>query len=254
METITQERFGAVTVLTLNRPERMNALSKPLLQELDDTLTSLGDDPQTRVVVLTGAGPKAFSAGADINEQRDFSPEDAYAHMRWGQAIFDRIETFAKPTIAAVNGVAFGGGLELALACDLRVVADTARLGLPEITLGSFPGWGGTQRLPALIGASRAMRMMFVGDPVSAQWALEAGLANDVVEADALLDRTLALADSIARHAGEALAELKYVVRTGLREGRAAGLEAEARGVGALWGSPAQKAAQEAFFARRKRS
>jgi enoyl-CoA hydratase len=254
METITQERFGAVTVLTLNRPERMNALSKPLLQELDDALTSLRDDPHTRVVVLTGAGAKAFSAGADINEQRDFSPDDAYAHMRWGQAIFDRIETFAKPTIAAVNGVAFGGGLELALACDLRVVADTARLGLPEITLGSFPGWGGTQRLPALIGASRAMRMMFVGDPVSAQWALEAGLANDVVAADALLERTLALADSIARHAGEALAELKSVVRTGLREGRAAGLEAEARGVGVLWGSPAQKAAQEAFFARRKRS
>jgi enoyl-CoA hydratase/carnithine racemase len=254
METITQERFDAVTVLTLNRPERMNALSKPLLQSLDDALTSLGDDAQTRVVVLTGAGTKAFSAGADINEQRGFSAEDAYEHMRWGQAIFDRIETFAKPTIAAINGVAFGGGLELALACDLRIVANTARLGLPEITLASFPGWGGTQRLPALIGASRAMRMMLAGDPVSAQWALDAGLANDVAEASALLDQTLTLAKSIARHSGEALASLKSVVRTGLYEGRAAGLEAEARGVGRLWGSPAQKEAQEAFFARRKAS
>ena len=253
-QTITQERIDAVSVLTLNRPERMNALGKPLLQSLDDALTRLADDAQTRVVVLTGAGTKAFSAGADINEQRDFSPTDAYEHMRWGQAIFDRIETFAKPTIAAINGVAFGGGLELALACDLRIVADTARLGLPEITLASFPGWGGTQRLPALIGASRAMRMMLTGDPVSAQWALDAGLANDVVDADTLRDQALALANAIARHSGEALAELKSVVRTGLREGRAVGLEAEARGVGRLWGSAAQKEAQAAFFARRKRA
>ncbi len=253
MELIQQERFDAVTVLTLNRPERMNALSKPLLQSLDDAFASLGNDTHTRVIVLTGAGTRAFSAGADINEQRGFSPEDAYAHMRWGQAIFDRVEAFAKPTIAAINGVALGGGLELALACDLRIVADTARLGLPEITLASFPGWGGTQRLPALIGASRAMQMMFAGEPVSAQWALAAGLANEIVEAEALRDRTLSLAHSIARHSGEALNALKAVIRIGLREGRAAGLEAEARGVGALWGSPAQKEAQEAFFARRKK-
>ena len=254
MELIQQAHFDAVTVLTLNRPERMNALSKPLLQSLDDAFASLGGDARTRVVVLSGAGNKAFSAGADINEQRGFSPEDAYAHMRWGQAIFDRIEAFAKPTIAAINGVALGGGLELALACDLRIMADTARLGLPEITLASFPGWGGTQRLPALIGAARAMQMMFVGAPVSAQWACEAGLVNEVVEASALPDRTLALAQSIARHSGEALTALKSAIRTGLREGRAAGLEAEARGVGALWGSPAQKQAQDAFFARRKNS
>ncbi|MGF6758029.1 enoyl-CoA hydratase/isomerase family protein [Paraburkholderia sp. GAS42] len=252
METIRQERFGAVTVLTLNRPERMNALSKPLLQSLDNALVSLGNDAHTSVVVLTGAGTKAFSAGADINEQRDFSPDDAYAHMRWGQAIFDRIEAFPKPTIAAINGVAFGGGLELALACDLRIVADTARLGLPEITLASFPGWGGTQRLPALIGPSRALRMMFVGDSVSPEWALNAGLANDVVEASALLDHTLMLANLIAQNSGEALATLKSVVRIGIYDGRAAGLDAEARGVGALWGTSAQKEAQEAFFARRK--
>lgn len=252
METLRKERVGAVAVLTLNRPERMNALSKSLLQSLDDALASVGNDASTSVVVLTGAGTKAFSAGADINEQRDFSPEDAYAHMRWGQAIFDRIETFSKPMIAAINGVAFGGGLELALACDLRIVADTAQLGLPEITLASFPGWGGTQRLPALIGASRALQMMFVGSPVSAEWALTAGLANDVVEASGLLDRTLALANLIGQNSGEALTTLKSVVRTGLYEGRAAGLEAEARGVGALWGSPAQKKAQDAFFARRK--
>ncbi|WP_414447123.1 enoyl-CoA hydratase/isomerase family protein [Burkholderia sp. 22PA0099] len=253
METIRTERFGAVALLTLERPERMNALSKPLLQSLDAAFTALGHDDDTRVVVLTGAGAKAFSAGADINEQRDFSPEDAYAHMRWGQAIFDRIEACPKPTIAAINGVAFGGGLELALACDLRIVADTARLGLPEITLASFPGWGGTQRLPAIIGVPRALRMMLAGDPVSPEWALAAGLVNEVVEADALLDHALALASLIARNSGEALAAVKSVVRTGVHEGRAAGLEAEARGVGALWGTPAQKAAQDAFFARRNR-
>ncbi|WP_250470029.1 enoyl-CoA hydratase/isomerase family protein [Caballeronia sp. GAFFF2] len=252
METICQECIGAVTVLTLSRPERMNALNKPLLQSLDDAFAQVASDERTRVIVLTGAGEKAFSAGADIKEQRGFSSDDAYAHMRWGQAIFDRIEMFTKPTIAVLNGVALGGGLELALACDMRVAADTARLGFPEITLASFPGWGGTQRLPALIGASRAMQMMCSGEIQSAQWALQAGLVNDVVSASTVMNHAITLAASIARHSGEALAMLKSVVRTGLTDGRVAGLEAEARGVAALWGTPAQQAAQEAFFSRNK--
>ncbi|WP_233858441.1 enoyl-CoA hydratase/isomerase family protein [Paraburkholderia sp. HD33-4] len=253
METVRLERHGWVALLTLNRPERMNALSKPLLESLDSTFLELASDSEIRVVVLTGAGDRAFSAGADITEQRGFSADDAYAHMRWGQAIFDRIETFPKPTIAAINGVAFGGGLELALACDLRLIASSARVGLPEITLASFPGWGGTQRLPALIGASRAMRIMLTGEPVSAVDALAVGLVNEVVESEELLDRTTQLAESIAHHAPEALACLKSVVHVGLHQGREAGLEAEARGVGKLWGSPAQKAAQEAFFARKNK-
>jgi enoyl-CoA hydratase/carnithine racemase len=252
MALITRQRVDAVTILTLKRPERMNALSKPLLQTLDDEIEHLCGDPQTRVVVITGAGAKAFSAGADIDEQRGFTPDHAYAHMRWGQAIFDRIEACAKPTIAALNGVALGGGLELALACDIRLAAGSARIGLPEISLASFPGWGGTQRLPALLGASRALRMMCSGELMTAQWAHQAGLVDDVVEAEALMDHVLTLAQSIARHSPDALAMLKSVVRTGLREGRAAGLEAEARGVAELWGTPEQKAAQEAFFSKKK--
>lgn len=253
MELISQQRFGAVTLLTLDRSERMNALSKPLLQNLDDAFAQLASDAHTRVVVITGAGAKAFSAGADIDEQRGFSPDDAYMHMRWGQAIFNRIEEFKKPTVAALNGVALGGGLELALACDIRLAAETARLGLPEITLASFPGWGGTQRLPSLIGKSSALRMMYSGELMSAQWARDAGLVDEIFGPDALIDRTLTLAQSIARHSGDALAEVKSVVRTGLLEGRVAGLEAEARGVAKLWGTPAQKSAQEMFFARKNR-
>ncbi|GAB5097737.1 enoyl-CoA hydratase/isomerase family protein [Caballeronia sp. HLA56] len=252
MELISQQRFDGVTVLTLDRPERLNALSKPLLKRLDEIFVELASDERTRVVVITGSGTRAFSAGADIEEQRGFSPEDAYAHMRWGQAIFDRIETLPKPTIAALNGVALGGGLELAIACDMRFAADTARLGTPEITLASFPGWGGTQRLPALVGTSRAFRMMYSGELMSSQWAYEVGLVDDVVNATALIDRTLTVAHSIARHSSEAHATLKAVVRAGLIEGRAVGLAREASGVAKLWGSPAQQAAQEVFFARKK--
>lgn len=250
METVKLERHGAVALVTLSRPERLNALSKPLLMRLDSVFIELAADVGTGAIVLTGEG-RAFSAGADIKEQRGFSADEAAAHMRWGQAIFDRIEAVPKPTIAAINGVALGGGLELALACDLRLIATGARVGLPEITLGSFPGWGGTQRLPELIGVSRALQILFTGEPVSAAEALSLGLVNEVVDADGLRQRALALAQSMARHAPEALAELKSVVRIGRLQGRKAGMEAEARGVGCLWGSPAQQQAQQAFFARK---
>lgn len=245
-------RKTGVLLLTLNRPDRVNSLSKPLLLELEQALQEAAIDDAVRCVVITGAGGRAFSAGADITEQTGFTPDDAYAHMRWGQDLFTRLELLPKPTIAAVNGFALGGGLELALSCDFRTASETAQLGLPEVTLASLPGWGGTQRLPRLIGASNALLMAMTGTRVSAQRSLQLGLVNSVHPHEDLLMETLVLAGEIASHSLDSLHAIKHVVREGLGASRSVGMEAEARAVARLWGSPAQKLAQEEFFARRR--
>lgn len=241
-----------VLLLTLNRPERHNALSKPLLLELEQALTLAQSDADVGCVVLTGGRARAFSAGADISEQTGFSPEDAYRHMRWGQDLFTRLEHLGKPTIAAINGFALGGGLELALACDLRTASDSAQLGLPEVTLASLPGWGGTQRLPRLIGASNAKLIAMTGQRITAQRALQLGLVNSVHPHDDLLTETLVLAGEIASKSIESLQAIKQVVREAIEGAPSDGMDAEARAVERLWGSPAQKRAQEAFFSRGK--
>jgi enoyl-CoA hydratase len=240
-----------VLLLTLNRVERHNALSKPLLRELDDALQAAAADDSVHCVVITGAGERAFSAGADINEQTGFTPDDAYAHMRWAQDLFTRLEQLDKPTIAAINGYALGGGLELALACDLRTASDTASLGLPEVTLANLPGFGGTQRLPRLIGASNAKLIAFSGLRVSAPRSLELGLVNAVHPKAGHLRETLDLAATIASRALDSLRAIKQVIRAGLDSSPSAGMEAEARAVARLWGSAAQKQAQQAFFSKR---
>lgn len=252
MPFVLQEQSAGsrVLLLTLNRPERLNALSKPLLVELDAALQSAAADPGVGCIVLTGAGAKAFCAGADISEQTGFSPEDAYAHMRWGQDLFTRLELLGKPTIAAVNGFALGGGLELALACDMRTASDTAQLGLPEVTLASLPGWGGTQRLPRLVGAAQAKQIAMSGMRVPAQRCLQIGLVNEVFAHEGLLPRTMELAETIAANSAESLLAIKQVVAAGLESSHGAGMEAEARAVARLWASPAQKQAQERFFSK----
>lgn len=249
---IVQQRIDKVALLTLNRPGRRNALSKALLTDFDRMLRAIADDSGVSAVVITGAGERAFCAGADINEQREFTPEDAYAHMRFGQEIFDRLEVLPQPTIAAINGFALGGGLELALACDIRVASRQARMGLPEITLANLPGWGGTQRLPRLVGVSLAKQMLFTGAQVASDDALQMGLVNALFEPAGLLDGAVAIAQQIASHPSEALRTIKAVVAVGLSDGQREGLMAEARGVADLWGTPAQKAAQHAFFSRNK--
>jgi enoyl-CoA hydratase len=249
---IVQQQIDKVALLTLNRPSRRNALSKDLLTDLDRMLRVIADDSGVSAVVITGAGERAFCAGADINEQREFTPEDAYAHMRFGQAIFDRLEVLPQPTVAAINGFALGGGLELALACDIRVASTQALMGLPEITLANLPGWGGTQRLPRLVGVSVAKQILLTGAPVTAADARQMGLVSALFEPAGLLDGAVRMAQQIAIHPGEALRTIKAVVAVGLSEGRRDGLMAEARGVANLWGTPAQKAAQHAFFSRNK--
>ncbi len=240
-----------VLVLTLNRPERANALNKQLLTELDAALADVETDETVRCVVITGAGERAFCAGADISEQQGFGPQQAYAHMRWGQDIFQRLENCSKPTLAAINGFALGGGLELALACDFRTASANAQFGFPEVTLANLPGWGGTQRLPRLIGASNAKLMAMTGTRISADRALNVGLVNFVHPAAQLWDQSVALAAEIASRPLESLQAIKQVMRDGIQSSLSAGMEMEARAVARLWGSPAQKAAQDAFFARR---
>ena len=204
-----RDRERGVLVLTLNRAEQRNALSKPLLLELDKALQDAAADSTVNCIVITGAGQRAFSAGADIREQTKFTPNDAYEHMRWGQDLFDRLARLNKPTIAAINGFALGGGLELALACDIRTASASAHLGLPEVTLASLPGWGGTQRLARLIGASEAKLVAMTGRRLDAQRCLALGLVNAVHPADELLTQTLALAGAIAWNAVESLQAIK---------------------------------------------
>jgi enoyl-CoA hydratase len=213
-ETLLDERHGAVMILTLNRPQVLNALNKQLFDELDQAFTALASEDSVRVILLTGAGEKAFAAGADIAElaQTDASTGEALA-LR-GQAVFRRIETCGKPVIACLNGFALGGGCELALACTFRLAAESARLGQPEVKLGLIPGYGGTQRLPRLVGQSTALRMILTGDILPAAEALRIGLVDQVLPVADLIPDALRLAEKIAAQAPLAIAaSLEAVLR-----------------------------------------
>lgn len=200
-ETLLVERDGAVAVVTINRPKVLNALNTQTISEIDRLMRDLQQDEAIRAVVLTGAGEKSFVAGADINELAVLSPSEGQLHGRRGQAVFDFIEHLGKPVVAAVNGFALGGGCELAMACTLRIAADTARLGQPEINLGLIPGYAGSQRLPRLVGAGRALEILLTGDPIGADEAHRIGLVNRVVPAAELIGAAKALATALAAKA-----------------------------------------------------
>src|ERR1019366_7806233 len=183
-----QVEESGIALLTVNRPEKLNALSAAVIAELADAFSRVSNDPGIRAVVLTGAGEKAFVAGADIGELVALSPFDARAFALRGQAVFRQLEICGKPSVAAVNGFALGGGLELALACTVRFASENAKLGLPEVKLGIIPGYGGTQRLPRLVGRGRALELLLSGETIVAAEAYRIGLVNAVVPAAELLD------------------------------------------------------------------
>lgn len=210
-----------VLLLTLNRPAKLNALSKPLLRELADQLTAAGADVRTACVILTGAG-RAFSAGADISDMLERGPA-SYADPE-RLALWDRIQNFPKPTIAAINGFALGGGLELALLCDVLVAAEGAKLGTPEITIGSFPGDGGTQRLARLVGKSLAMQMILTGQPIGAQLAERKGLISEVVPEAQLLERAITIGRQIAAQSVAVTPYAKAAINAAFEMPLAAGL------------------------------
>jgi enoyl-CoA hydratase len=215
-ETLLVERDGAVAVVTINRPKVLNALNTQTISEIDRVMRDLQQDEAIRAVVLTGAGDKSFVAGADINELAVLSPAAGQLHGRRGQAVFDLIEHLGKPVVAAINGFALGGGCELAMACTLRIAADSARFGQPEITLGIIPGYAGSQRLPRLVGKGRALEILLTGDMVSAARAYEIGLVNRVVPAVELLAEAKKLAAVLASKAPVATRYIIEAVNHGM--------------------------------------
>lgn len=214
-QLVLQERRGAVSILTINRPDKRNALNGPLRCALLGALDAAARDSTVRVVVLTGAGDKAFVAGADIAEFEGRTPVDQFRVMKQ-PTIFEAVERLSKPVIAAINGFCLGGGMELALACDIRIASSSARFGQPEVNLGIIPGGGGTQRLPRVVGLGAACRMILTGDMIDAAEALRLRLVEEVVAADALLDRAVAIAETIAAKSPVAVSAAKEATRAAL--------------------------------------
>lgn len=205
-----------IATLTINRPTALNALNEAVLDELARVVPQIIADQQVRVVILTGSGPKSFVAGADIATMRDMEPAQARALATRAHQLYATIEASPKPFIAAVNGYALGGGCELAMACDIRLASETARFGQPEVNLGIIPGFGGTQRLPRLIGKGRALEMILTGEMVDAREALRIGLVNKVVAADELMAAATGLARMIAAKGAVAVQLCKQAVGNGL--------------------------------------
>jgi len=220
---------GAVATVTLNRPEKLNAIDPAMLTELEDVCGRLVGERDIRAVLLTGAGERAFCVGADINAWSGLAPLEMWRWwIRDGHRAFERIARLPQPVIAALNGHAFGGGLELALAADLRVAAEGVELALPEAKLGTVPGWGGTQRLPALIGASRAKRMVFTGGRIDAATAERWGLVDEVVPRAGLMARARTLADEIAANAPLSVQIAKSLIDSTQGDGHGVGVTLEA--------------------------
>src|SRR6266542_406310 len=211
------DRDGAVATITINRPKVLNALNTQTLEELRRAILELKHDDGVRVVILTGSGEKAFVAGADINELAAQTPTSGRDHAMTGQHVFDLIENLGKPVIAAINGYALGGGCELAMACTIRIAADTAKLGQPEINLGIIPGYGGTQRLPRLIGRGAALEILLTGDQIPAADALRLGLVNRVVTPANLMGEVRKFAQTLASKAPVAIRYILDAVNNGLQ-------------------------------------
>lgn len=248
---IMVEKKDAVAVITLNRPP-FNPLNSQVFKELALAAEELEADSQIRAVVVTGAGQKAFAAGADINEMKGLTPVEMYKFSRVSSRAYSAIENMTKPTVAALNGLTLGGGCELALVCDLRLAADTAKIGLPEINLGIFPGGGGTQRLPRLIGAGRAKEMMFLGEMIDAAQAEKYGLINRVAPASSLMEEALALAVKLARKAPVALGLLKGAMNTGLNTDLPSAIENEGKSFIVAFASDDRQEGFKAFAEKRQ--
>jgi enoyl-CoA hydratase len=243
---------SGVAVLTVRRPRRLNALDASTLDEIRQAVLDFQQDESIRCVIVTGDGDKAFVAGADINEIATETPESARQRALRGQHVFDLIEQLGKPVIAAVNGFALGGGCELAMACTLRMAADTARFGLPEINLGLIPGFAGTQRLARLVGRAKAMELILTGNPVSASDALAMGLVNRVVPAADLMHESRALAAELAAKPPIALRYAMEAVNHALEVPFAEGCRLEATLFGMLTTTSDMKEGTRAFLEKRK--
>ncbi len=243
---------NGIGMITLNRPKALNALNSELLTELNGLLDEIAQDDSVKVVIITGSGDKAFVAGADIAEMQNISPLEGRAFGKFGQAIFNKLENIPQPVIAAVNGFALGGGCELAMACDIRIASDKAKFGQPEVGLGIVPGFGGTQRLPRLIGKGRAKELLYTADMINAEEAYRIGLVNRIVAAEKLLSTAKELAEKIMARAQAAVQLCKAAVNTGMDTDLESGIAYEAEVFGLCFASADQKEGMSAFIGKRK--
>lgn len=254
MENILIEKQENIAIITINRPEKLNALNKVTIQELHEGFKSLSTDSSVKAIIITGSGEKAFVAGADISEFAHFSEEEGGKLAAKGQELlFDFVENLSTPVIAAVNGFALGGGLELAMACHFRVASDNAKMGLPEVTLGVIPGYGGTQRLGQLVGKGRAMEMIMTAGMIDAEMAKNYGLVNHVVPQGELLDLAKGIASKIARNSSTSISKAIQAINANFKDG-VNGYAVEIENFGACFGTEDFKEGTTAFLEKRKAS
>ena len=249
-ENILIEKSEGIALLTINRPEKLNALNKATIADIHDALSGLKNDDEVRVVIITGSGEKAFVAGADISEFASFSVEEGALLAAHGQqSLFDYVEQFPKPVIGAVNGFALGGGLELAMSCHFRIASDNAKMGLPEVSLGVIPGYGGTQRLPQLVGKGKAMEMIMTAGMMTAVEAKDYKLVNDVVPQADLISHCKNIAGKIMKNSPSALAQAIKAVNAGFQRD---GFGEEIRAFGECFGTADFREGTTAFLEKRK--
>ena len=249
-ENILLEKQEKINIITINRPESLNALNGKTIKEISGALDILENDIDCRVIIITGSGQKSFVAGADIKEFSDFGQNEAEELARNGQnLLFNKIENLKKPVIAAVNGFALGGGLELAMSCHIRYASENAKLGLPEVTLGLIPGYGGTQRLPKLVGKGIANEMIFSAKMISAERAKEIGLVNEVYSIEDLLPKTIELASLISKNSSQAISKAIIAVNASDYQN---GYELEIKFFGELFDMEDKKEGISAFINKRK--
>ena len=250
-ETLQYDKRNAIGYVKINRPDKLNAMNRKVMEELVDCFQSLQTDDEVRVVILTGSGEKAFVAGADINELALLDALTGREKALIGQRAFNLIENLGKPVIAAINGFAVGGGCELAMACTLRIASETARLGQPEVKIGLLPGYGGSQRLPRLVGKGRALEMILTGEPITAAEAHRIGLVNQVVPAAELLTAAEKLAQKIVANAPLAIKFALEAVNHGLEMSAAEGQFLEATLFGLCCSTTDMKEGTRAFLEKR---
>ena len=250
-ENLLYEKKGAIAYITVNRPKVLNALNMATMGELRAAFSAAKEDSEVRVVIMTGSGEKAFIAGADINELARNNPIEAKEYTHRGQAVLDLIENLGKPSIASINGFALGGGCEIAMACTMRLASENAKLGQPEVKLGIIPGYGGTQRLPRLVGKGIAMQMVLAGEMISAQEAHRIGLVNEVVAPAELIPRAEAIAAKIVANAPLAVQYAMEAVNRGTEMTLDQGLFLEAALFGVCCASEDKKEGTAAFLEKR---
>ncbi len=241
-----------VGIISLNRPKALNALNSTLLNEMGALLDDIAKNEQIKVVVITGAGEKAFAAGADIAEMQSLSAMDGRAFSANGMKHISKLETIPQPTIAAVNGFALGGGCEVVMACDIRIASTKAKFGQPEVNLGVTPGFGGTQRLPRLVGPAIAKELLFTGDVIGAERAYQIGLVNQVVEPEELMNKALEMAKKIAAKGQLAVKMCKQGVNEGMNMDLSRGLQYETELFGLSFSTEDQKEGMAAFLEKRQ--